>query len=170
MNSIRGWLIGAAVVAGAVLIWDVLSGALSSLLLMFTAVLFAAGLRPIVDRMAKRMPYGVLGRPSVRRRDRGDRCDWSRADSQRWERSSSSWSNRYRVTQPRFKVNLRSCSVISKITRPHNRLLAALAGSAGAAASAIGLHLLNGTALTVAAIRQRRAHPAARRWVDAVER
>ena len=59
MNSMRGWLIGVAVVAGAVLIWDVLSGALSALLLMFTAVLFAAGLRPIVDRMAKRMPYGV---------------------------------------------------------------------------------------------------------------
>jgi predicted PurR-regulated permease PerM len=59
MSNARSWLIGAAVVAGAVLIWDVLSGALSALLLLFTAMLIAAGLRPIVDRMSKRMPYGA---------------------------------------------------------------------------------------------------------------
>lgn len=59
MNSLRGWLIGAAVVIGTILVWMVLSGALSALLLLFTAVLFSAGLRPIVDRMAKRMPFGA---------------------------------------------------------------------------------------------------------------
>ena len=32
---------------------------LSAVLLLFTAVLFAAGLRPIVNRMAKCMPFGV---------------------------------------------------------------------------------------------------------------
>jgi len=41
------------------LIWDVLAGALSALLLLFTAVLLSAGLRPIVDRMSKRMPFGA---------------------------------------------------------------------------------------------------------------
>jgi predicted PurR-regulated permease PerM len=59
LNSARGWLIGAIVAAGAFLVWSVLSGALSALLLLFTAVLFAAGLRPIVDRISKRMPYGA---------------------------------------------------------------------------------------------------------------
>ncbi len=59
MNSVRGWLIGAAVAAGTIVVWGVFSGALSALLLLFTAVLFSAGLRPIVDRMAKRMPFGV---------------------------------------------------------------------------------------------------------------
>src|ERR1700733_2114736 len=59
MNSLRGWLIGAAVVNGTILVWMVLSGALSALLLLFTAVLLSAGLRPIVDRMAKRMPFGA---------------------------------------------------------------------------------------------------------------
>ena len=41
------------------MVWNVLAGALSALLLLFTAVLFAAGMRPIVDRMGKRMPYGA---------------------------------------------------------------------------------------------------------------
>ena len=59
MNSLRGWVIGASVFAGAILVWNVVSGALSALLLLFTAILFSAGLRPIVDRMAKRMPFGV---------------------------------------------------------------------------------------------------------------
>jgi predicted PurR-regulated permease PerM len=59
MNSLRGWLIGASVVAGTILIWNILSGALSALLLLFTAILFSAGLRPFVDRMAKKMPLGV---------------------------------------------------------------------------------------------------------------
>jgi predicted PurR-regulated permease PerM len=49
----------AVVFAGAFLMWDVLAGALSALLLLFTAVLLSAGLRPIVDRMSKRMPFGA---------------------------------------------------------------------------------------------------------------
>ncbi len=59
MNTLRGWLIGGAVLAGTVLLWDIFSGALSAVLLLFTAVLFAAGLRPIVNRMAKDMPFGA---------------------------------------------------------------------------------------------------------------
>lgn len=45
--------------AVAFLIWTVLSGAITALVLLFTAVLLSAGLRPIVDRLAKRMPFGV---------------------------------------------------------------------------------------------------------------
>jgi len=59
MNGVRSWVTGAAVVAVAFLLWSVLSGALTALLLLFTAVLLAAGLRPIVDRLSKRMPFGA---------------------------------------------------------------------------------------------------------------
>jgi len=59
MNGVRGWVTAAIVFAGAYLVWGVLSGALSALLLLFTAILLSAGLRPIVDRMNKRMPFGA---------------------------------------------------------------------------------------------------------------
>ena len=45
--------------AVAFLLWSVLSGAITALLLLFTAVLLSAGLRPIVDRLAKKMPFGA---------------------------------------------------------------------------------------------------------------
>ena len=59
MSGARPWIVGATVLAGAFLVWSVVAGALSALLLLFTAVLFSAGLRPLVDRMAKRMPFGA---------------------------------------------------------------------------------------------------------------
>jgi predicted PurR-regulated permease PerM len=59
MTGVRSWITGAAVLAGALLLWIVLSGALTPLLLLFTAILFAAGLRPIVNRLSKRMPFGA---------------------------------------------------------------------------------------------------------------
>jgi predicted PurR-regulated permease PerM len=59
VSSLRGWVTAAVVFAGAFLLWDVLAGALSALLLLFTAALLSAGLRPIVDRMSKRMPFGA---------------------------------------------------------------------------------------------------------------
>lgn len=151
MNSMRGWLIGVAVVAGAVLIWDVFSGALSALLLMFTAVLFAAGLRPIVDRMAKRMPYGIavglaflaviavivvigavliqpLGAELIKL-------------VQSLPGYASALQTQLEVVQRHFENN-----------QTARQIAGALAGSAGNAASIIGVHLLNGTALTVASI------------------
>jgi predicted PurR-regulated permease PerM len=59
VNGVRAWVSAAAVFAGAFLLWNVLSGALSALLLLFTAALFSAGLRPIVERMSKLMPFGA---------------------------------------------------------------------------------------------------------------
>lgn len=151
MNSIRGWLIGAAVVAGALLIWDVLSGALSALLLMFTAVLFAAGLRPIVDRMAKRMPYGaavglafvaviaaivVIGTVLIQPLG---------AELVKFVQSLPGYANALQtqlaVAQRHFENDQMA-----------RQIAGALAGNAGNAAGAIGLHLLNGTALAAAAI------------------
>jgi predicted PurR-regulated permease PerM len=49
----------AAVFAGAFLLWNVLAQALSALLLLFTGILLAAGLRPAVERAAKRMSFGA---------------------------------------------------------------------------------------------------------------
>jgi len=57
--SVRSWLTAAAVFAGAFLLWNLAAGALSALLLLFTAVLLSAGLQPIVGRMNKHMPFGA---------------------------------------------------------------------------------------------------------------
>lgn len=57
--GVRGWITAAVVFAVAFLIWDLMAGAISSLLLLFTAILLSAGLRPMVDRMSKRMPFGA---------------------------------------------------------------------------------------------------------------
>ena len=59
MTGVRGWVTAAAVFAAAFLIWNVAAGALSALLLLFTAALLSAGLRPLVDRMSKRIPFGA---------------------------------------------------------------------------------------------------------------
>jgi predicted PurR-regulated permease PerM len=59
VTSVRGWVVAAAVFAGAFLLWNVLSAALSALLLLFTAILLAAGLYPAVARLRKRMPFGA---------------------------------------------------------------------------------------------------------------
>jgi predicted PurR-regulated permease PerM len=59
VTSVRGWVIAAAVFAGAFLIWNVLAAAITALLLLFTAILLAAGLRPAVAAANKRMPFGV---------------------------------------------------------------------------------------------------------------
>jgi predicted PurR-regulated permease PerM len=59
MNGVRSWITGAAVLAAAFLLWSVLSGAITALLLLFTAILLSAGLRPIVDRLSKKMPFGA---------------------------------------------------------------------------------------------------------------
>jgi predicted PurR-regulated permease PerM len=59
MIGVRGWLTAAAVFAGFLIVWSVVAGALSDFLLLFAAVLFAAGLRPIVDRLSARMPFAV---------------------------------------------------------------------------------------------------------------
>ena len=59
VTSVRGWVIAAAVFAGAFLLWNVLAAAISALLLLFTAILLAAGLQPMVMRASKRMPFGA---------------------------------------------------------------------------------------------------------------
>jgi predicted PurR-regulated permease PerM len=151
MNSWRGWLIGAVVAAGAFLVWIVLSGALSALLLLFTGVLFAAGLRPIVDRMSNRMPYGaavglafavvlvvvaaigvVLGQPIG-------------AELVKLIQSLPGYANSLQVQLAALQRHFENDQMA-------RQLAGALAGSAGGIASAIGLHLLGGTAFVATAI------------------
>ena len=57
--GVRTWLTAAAVFAGAYLLWLVLAGTLSAFVLLFTGILIAAALRPIVDRLSARMPFGI---------------------------------------------------------------------------------------------------------------
>jgi predicted PurR-regulated permease PerM len=59
VNGVRGWVTAAAVFAGAFLLWNLAAGALVPLLLLFTAALFSAGLRPIIDRLSTKMPFGA---------------------------------------------------------------------------------------------------------------
>ena len=57
--GVRTWLTAAAVFAGDVRLWLVLAGTLSAFVLLFTGILIAAALRPIVDRLSARMPFGI---------------------------------------------------------------------------------------------------------------
>lgn len=59
ISAVRGWIIAAAVFAGAFLIWTVLAASLTPLMLLFTAILFSAGMRPLIERLSKRMPFGA---------------------------------------------------------------------------------------------------------------
>lgn len=55
----RNWITGAVVFAGAYVVWIVLAGALPALILLFTGILLAEGLRPLVRRLQTRMPFGA---------------------------------------------------------------------------------------------------------------
>ncbi len=55
----RAWVIAAAVFAGAFLLWNVLAASIPVLLLLFTAMLLAAALQPIVNRLSTRISYGA---------------------------------------------------------------------------------------------------------------
>ncbi|MFY9665721.1 MAG: AI-2E family transporter [Candidatus Cybelea sp.] len=57
--GVRVWVLAASIFAAAYLVWTVLAGAFEAFLLLFTAILLAAGLRPIVERLSKRMPFGA---------------------------------------------------------------------------------------------------------------
>jgi predicted PurR-regulated permease PerM len=151
LNSARGWLIGAIVAAGAFLVWSVLSGALSALLLLFTAVLFAAGLRPIVDRISKRMPYGaavglaflvvivsITAVGVVLLQPLG-------AELVKLVQSLPGYANSLQDQLTTVQRHFENDQMA-------RQLASALAASAGGIASAIGLHLLGSTASVAAAI------------------
>lgn len=151
MNNPRGWLIGVAIVGAAFVLWNVLAGALSALLLLFTAVLFAAGMRPIVDRMGKRMPYGaavglafgiviiltvVIGVVLVQPVG---------AELVKLVQSLPDYVNS-------LQQQLAAAQRYFENDQTARQLAAALSGSAGGVASAIGFHVLSGTALIATSI------------------
>lgn len=55
----RTWLTGIALLASAYLLWLTAAGALSALVLLFTGILVAVALRPIIDRLRTRIPFGA---------------------------------------------------------------------------------------------------------------
>ncbi len=57
--GVRTWLTAAAVLAAAYLLWLVLADTMSAFVLLFTGVLIAVALRPIVDRLSAKMPFGI---------------------------------------------------------------------------------------------------------------
>jgi predicted PurR-regulated permease PerM len=151
MTSVRGWVIGVAIVGAAFILWNVLAGALTALLLLFTAVLFAAGMRPVVDRMGKRMPYGaavglafaiviiltvVIGIVLVQPVG---------AELVRLVQSLPDYVNS-------LQHQLASAQRYFENDQTARQLAAALSGSAGGVASSIGLRVLSGTAFIATAI------------------
>lgn len=55
----RTWLTGIALLASAYVLWLTAAGALSALVLLFTGILVAVALRPIIDRLRARIPFGA---------------------------------------------------------------------------------------------------------------
>jgi predicted PurR-regulated permease PerM len=55
----RTWFTGAAIFALALFLWLTLASALSALILLFTGVLIAVALRPIIVRLQDKMPFGA---------------------------------------------------------------------------------------------------------------
>lgn len=55
----RTWFTAVAVLAGAYVVWLVLSGAFIALELLFTGILIAVALRPFIKRLATRMSFGA---------------------------------------------------------------------------------------------------------------
>lgn len=122
------------------------SWGLSALLLLFTAVLLSAGLRPIVNRMSKRLPFGaavgisfgvvlvaivVLGIVLIQPVG---------AELVKFVQSVPGYANS-------LQAQLAAAERYFAKDEMARKLVAALANNAGNAASTIGLHLLGGTAL-----------------------
>lgn len=57
--GVRTWLTAVAVLAGAYIVWLVLAGAFVALELLFTGILIAVALRPLIEYLAARMPFGA---------------------------------------------------------------------------------------------------------------
>jgi predicted PurR-regulated permease PerM len=149
--GVRGWLTAAAVFASAYVLFAVVARSLSAFILLFTGILFAAALRPLIDRLSKRMPFGaavtltfgavllvaasiafILIAPLG-------------AEVERLVRALpgyvSALEDRLLAAQ-RFVKN-------DELTK---QLAGTLANTAGAAFSAIGMHLLAGPALVASTV------------------
>jgi predicted PurR-regulated permease PerM len=144
--GVRSWLTAAAVFASAYVFLAVVAGSLSAFILLFTGILFAAALRPFIDRLATRMPFGaavtltfgaallvaasiafILIAPLG-------------AEVERLVRALPGYVHALQdqlLAARRFVKN-------NELT---NQLAGTLANTAGAAFSAIGMHLLGGPAL-----------------------
>ena len=57
--GVRTWFGAAAVFAGAFALWLIVANTLSAFVLLFTGMLIAEALRPLVERMHRRMPFGA---------------------------------------------------------------------------------------------------------------
>jgi len=151
MNSVRSWMLGALVFGGAFLLWSVLSGALSTVLLLFTGVLVAAGLRPIVDRMSRRVPFGAAVGITVA-------AVLLVAAVVGLVLIQPVGAELVKLAQA-LPVYMKALQAQLVAVQRHfandetaHRVASALAGSAGGAASAIGLGILGGTAVVATMI------------------
>lgn len=147
----RTWLTAAAVLAGACVIWLTLANALTAIVLLFTGILIAVALRPLIDRLRTAMPFGAAvgiaygalilvaaGIASIVIAPLG-------AELQHLLQAVPGYVDALKkdlVTLQRFVQN-------DQLSR---QLAGSVAGSAGGAVSTLGARILGGSALLVSLV------------------
>lgn len=144
--GVRTWLTAAAVLAGAYVLWLVFAGTLSAFVLLFTGILIAVALRPIVDRLSARMPFGIAvgvafgGALLIAALVAYLLIAPLGAEIQRLVQAIPGYVNS-------LKDQLVAAERFFKDYQLSKQLAGALAGGAGGALSTVGAHLLAGPAL-----------------------
>jgi predicted PurR-regulated permease PerM len=149
--SARTLITAAAVFAGAYVLWLVLAGSLSAFVLLFTGILITAALRPIVDRLRQRIPFGAavgVAFGAVLLITALITCILIAplgAEIQRLFQAVPGYVNS-------LKTQLLSAQHLFKRYELSQQLAGALANSVGGTLSAIGASLLGGPALIASLI------------------
>lgn len=142
----RNWITAAVVFAGAYLVWIVLAGALSGLILLFTGILLAAGLQPLIRRLSARMPFGAAVGASF-----GLVIAVVAVVSWVLLAPLGAESVRLVAAVPGYLTSLQDRLVALESVIRNDAIATQIAGmlssSAGAAVTAVGMHLLGGPAL-----------------------
>lgn len=142
----RTWFIGVAILVGAYVIWLVLAGALSAFILLFTGVLIANALRPFIDHLNRRMPFGLAVGSAF-----GAVVLVTAAIVAIVIAPLGTELQHLLQAIPGYASGLRDqFVVVQRFVKNYEfsrQLAGTLANSAGVAVSAVGAHLVSGTAL-----------------------
>jgi predicted PurR-regulated permease PerM len=145
------WFIGVAVLVGAYVLWVVLAGALSAFVLLFTGVLIANALRPFIDRLNRRMPFGLAVGAAF-----GAVMLVTAAIVAIVIAPLGTELQHLLQAIPGYVSGLRDqFVVVQRFIKNYEfsrQLAGTLANGAGVAVSAVGAHLLSGTALVASLI------------------
>jgi predicted PurR-regulated permease PerM len=147
----RTWFIGVAVLVGAYILWLVVAGALSAFVLLFTGVLIANALRPFIDRLKTKMPFGLAVGAAF-----GAVVLVAVAIAAVVIAPLGTELQHLVQAIPGYVSGLRDqLVVVQRFAKNHQfsqQLAGTLANSAGMAVSTVGTHLVSGTALVVSLV------------------